>query len=304
MLQFQPIGFGQRVCETSLGVMAYYTPLDDPWRNPAEPLPDLPPLVFLHSLGGGSSAYEWSKVYPAFANDYRVLAPDLVGWGQSSHPTREYSAEDYFTTLTEFLEETGSPATVFASSLTAGITIRLAIQRPDLFQLLILVCPSGYSDFGTNFSQSLSAQITKIPGLNDAIYNLGAANEAAVLNFLGQFLFAQPSRITAEMVSAYVTSTQQRHAQYAALSTLKGNLSFDLSRYIGQLQTPTVMIWGENAWFNRPSIGQRLAKLNPAMIKGFHVIPDAGVLPHLECPAYVVGLAEPYLFTQRPYSRD
>jgi len=36
-------------------------------------------LVVGNGFGGGSSAYEWSKVYPAFANDYRVVAPDLIG---------------------------------------------------------------------------------------------------------------------------------------------------------------------------------------------------------------------------------
>ncbi|MGP1383965.1 MAG: alpha/beta fold hydrolase [Thainema sp.] len=295
MLQFQPSGFGQRVCETSLGVMAYYTPMDQPWRDPKQPEPDLPPLLFLHSLGGGSSAYEWSKVYPAFAADYQVIAPDLIGWGQSTHPIRDYTVEDYFTMLSELMEWIGRPVTVFASSLTAGITVRLAVQQPEHFAQLILVCPSGYSDFGTNFGAGLSAQLTKIPGLNDLIYNLGAANETAVSNFMAQFLFAQPSRITPEMVAAYVTSARQRHAQYAALASLKGNLSFDLSRYISQLSVPTAMIWGEQAKFNRPSIGERLAKLNPHAIKGFHTIPNTGVLPHLEYPAYVVGLATPYL---------
>ena len=295
MLQFQPLGFGQRVCETSLGVMVYYTPTDQPWREPNQPKPDLPPLLFLHSLGGGSSAYEWSKVYPAFAADYQVIAPDLIGWGQSTHPIRDYSVEDYFTMLSELLEFIGRPVTVFASSLIAGITVRLAAQQPEKFAQLILVCPSGYSDFGTDFGAGLSAQLTKIPGLNDLIYNLGAANETAVSNFMTQFLFAQPSRITPEMVNAYVTSARQRHAQYAALASLKGNLSFDLSRYISQLTVPTVMIWGEKAKFNRPNIGERLAKLNPQAIKGFHIIPNTGVLPHLEYPAYVVGLADPYL---------
>jgi len=45
------------------------------------------PLIFLHNFGGGASAYEWSKVYP-LATNYRVLAPDLIGWGESAH--RDY----------------------------------------------------------------------------------------------------------------------------------------------------------------------------------------------------------------------
>lgn len=295
MLQFQPPGFGQRVIETPLGVMAYYTPMTEPWRSPEPPERDLPPLVFLHSLGGGSSAYEWSKVYPAFAADYRVIAPDLIGWGQSTHPVRDYSVEDYLEMLTVLLEAMNPPATVVASSLTAGIMVRLAIARPDLVKMLLLVCPSGYSDFGADFSAGLPAQLTRIPGLDQFIYTVGAANEVAIRNFMTQFLFAQPARITTEMVAAYLASAQQLNASYSALASLKGNLCFDLSRYFGQLQVPTVLLWGERSRFNRPEVGQRLMQLNPKIVKGFHTVPDAGVLPHLELPAVVIGLLEPYL---------
>jgi len=69
--------------------------------------------------------YEWSKVYPAFAAEYRIVAPDLIGWGRSEHPARNYQIDDYLTTITEFLEQTCSgPVTVIASSLTAAFTIR------------------------------------------------------------------------------------------------------------------------------------------------------------------------------------
>ena len=60
----------------------------------------------MHGLGGGSSAYEWSKVYPAFAAEYRVLAPDMMGWGRSAHPEHSYSPEDYITTIEKFIEHT------------------------------------------------------------------------------------------------------------------------------------------------------------------------------------------------------
>lgn len=72
-----PAGFGQRSITASLGRIAYYTAEGDLW-NDAEASES---LVFLHALGGGSSAYEWSKVYPAFAAEYRIIAPDLIGWG-------------------------------------------------------------------------------------------------------------------------------------------------------------------------------------------------------------------------------
>jgi pimeloyl-ACP methyl ester carboxylesterase len=293
MLQFQPPGFGQKVIKTSLGVMAYYTPTALPWRSSDQAADQaaetLSPLIFLHSLGGGSSAYEWSKVYPAFASTYRVIAPDLIGWGQSAHPVRTYQVEDYFAVLTELIETIGTPVSIVASSLTAGITIRLAIQRPDLFQQLFLVSPAGYADFGADYGRNVAAQIAGIPGVDQMIYTLGAANELAVRNFLEQFLFADRSRLTQETVEAYLASAQQPNAEYAALASLRGDLCFDLSLYMPQLTVPTTIVWSEKSRFGSVATGERLAKLSAA-VQDVWAIADVGVMPQLEMPAIVTGL--------------
>ncbi|MBD1941466.1 alpha/beta hydrolase, partial [Coleofasciculus sp. FACHB-712] len=128
----QPPGFEMQSIVTSLGRVVYYTPKGAPWRSADAAMSEnLPTLVFLHGFGGGSSAYEWSKVYPAFATDYRVIAPDLIGWGRSDHPARNYQIDDYINTIIEFIEQTcNEPVPVVASSLTAAFTIRAAIARP------------------------------------------------------------------------------------------------------------------------------------------------------------------------------
>lgn len=288
MLQFQPPGFGSCAIATSLGRMVYYTPVP---KNE-----ELPALIFLHNFGGGASAYEWSKVYPAFASNYRVLAPDLIGWGNSAHPVRDYQITDYLQTIAEFIEKTcQSPVTVVASSLTAGLIIRLAIVQPNLFQKLLLVCPSGFDDFGQGAGRRLPLQIISTPLLDRLIYALGAENAAAVRNFLMRFLFGLPERVSEEMVEAYLASAQQPNAQYAALAFLRGDLYFDLALYLPQLTIPTVMLWGEKAQFTDVNLGRRLAKLNPQAVRGFEAIADTGVLPHLEMPAVVIGLLQRYL---------
>jgi pimeloyl-ACP methyl ester carboxylesterase len=273
--------------------MVYYTQISAPWENSKDQ--DLPPLLFLHNFGGGASAYEWSKIYPAYASTYRILAPDLIGWGKSAHPVRDYQIQDYLTTILEFITQTcNQPVTVVASSLTAALTIRLAVTYPDLFKALFLVCPSGFNDFGEGAGRRLPLSLINTPLVDNLIYALGAENEIAVRNFLQSFLFAKPERVTQEMVSAYLSSAQQYQAKFAALSFLRGNLYFDLSLYIQQLQVPTVMLWGEKAQFTNMPLGRRLANLNPGAIKGFQEIPDTGILPHLEIPAVVMGILQKY----------
>jgi pimeloyl-ACP methyl ester carboxylesterase len=295
MLQFQPPGFGQKIVNTSLGSMVYYSPIAAPWTKNTEK-DQLPTLVFLHNFGGGASAYEWSKVYPAFASSYRIIAPDLIGWGQSAHPIRDYQVRDYLTTLAEFISQVSDlPVTVVASSLTGGLIVRLAIEHPELFKALLLVCPSGFDDFGQNAGRRLPLNLIRTPFLSSLIYSLGATNDVAVRNFLVQFLFANPKLVTAEMVEAYLASAQQANAEYAALAFLRGDLYFDLPLYIDQLTVSTVIFWGERAQFTRLDLGRRLARLNSQAVRGFEVIENTGILPHLEQPALFIGLLERYM---------
>ena len=292
-----PLGFGQRSTVTSLGRMVYYTAEKMPWIGlPNSTSENKPNLVFFHGFGGGSSAYEWSKVYPAFAAEYRILAPDLIGWGRSEHPARNYLVEDYITTLIEFIEKTcGSPTDVIASSLTGAIVIRAAIARPDLFKSLILTIPSGLSDFGQDYGRSFFAQLVATPILDRLLYSTGIATEGGIRSFLEQRQFADSRRIYQEIVDAYLESALEPNAEYAALSFVRGDLSFDLSLYITQLTTPTAIIWGEKSQFTGPDIGQRLANLNPEAIKVFQPLENVGLTPQLEIPAVTIGLIRQYL---------
>jgi pimeloyl-ACP methyl ester carboxylesterase len=284
---------GQQSVPTSLGEMVSYLPVAPPWQLPSL---NAQPLVFLHNFGGGASAYEWSKVYPAFLEQYRVLVPDLIGWGNSAHPVRDYQIEDYLVTLTEFLEKTcDRPAIVVASSLTGAIVLRLAVQRSDLFKALFLACPSGFADLGQEAGRRLPLQAIGLPLLDQFIYSVGAMNELAVRNFLEQFLFANPNRVSQEMVAAYLESAKQPNAQYAALAFLRGDLYFDLASYVPQLTTPTAIVWGENAQFVEANLGRRVAQLNSTHIQTFVTVPNAGVLLALEQPAIAIGLLQQFL---------
>lgn len=296
MLKFQPSGFGQKWAQGRLGKIAYYTPVALPWPVGKEidagtDAKKRTTVIFFHNFGGGASAYEWSKVYAALAANYTVIAPDLIGWGASSHPARRYTSQDYISSIETFIEQVASePIVGVASSLTAGLVIRLAVEKPHLFQRLFLTCPSGFRDFGEGAGRRIPEPIINTPFLESVIYAIGATNEIAVRNFLENFLFAKRDRLSNEIVSAYLTSAQQPNAEYAALSFLRGDLYFDLAPYIEQLQIPTAMVWGENAQFTSVISGRRLANLNPYTVRRFQVVSNTGVLPHLEQPGVVTAL--------------
>lgn len=293
---FLPPGFDQQSIETKLGRMVYYTAVSTLWSDTDAARAREKTLVFFHGFGGGSSAYEWSKVYPAFAAEYRILAPDLIGWGRSDHPERNYQIDDYVTTIIEFMEQTcNGPTTVIASALTAAFTTRAAIARPELFKSLILTTAAGLKEFGENYSQSFSAQIVNIPLLDRLLYRTGVSTSFGIRSFLEQRQFAHKERVYPEIVEAYLQSAQQPNAEYAALAFVRGDLSFDLSQYITQLTVPTAIIWGRKSEFTGPEVGRRLAEMNPQAVRIFQHLDDVGFTPQLELPAVTIGLIRKFL---------
>lgn len=197
---FLPPGFGERSIVTTLGRMVYYTAVGAPWDTLDAAQSSDRTLVFLHAFGGGSSAYEWSKVYPAFAAEYRIKAPDLIGWGRSDHPARNYQIDDYINIIIEFMEKTCSgPTPVMASGLTAAFIIRAAIARPELFKSLFLVTAAGLADFEKDYSRSFSAQIVNIPILNQLLYRTGVSTSFGIRSYLEQRQFAKLDLVTSNL---------------------------------------------------------------------------------------------------------
>ncbi|NJN01772.1 MAG: alpha/beta fold hydrolase [Leptolyngbyaceae cyanobacterium RM1_1_2] len=291
---FIPKGFAQEAVPTPLGEMVYYTNKAEPWQDTLSDAAET--LVFFHGFGGGSSAYEWSKVYPAFASEFRIIAPDLIGWGRSAHPERKYIPEDFITAILEFLPQVSQgPTRVIASALTAAFVIRAAIARPELFRWLILTTAAGLLEFGNSYRDNFFTQLAGTPVIDQFLYKAGVATSFGIRSFLEQRQFAQGDRVYPEIVEAYLQSALQPNGEYAALAFVRGDLCFDLSEYIEQLTIPTAMIWGRSTEYTGPEVGRRLAKMNPEAIRIFYQWDDVGFTPQLELPAVTVGLLRRFM---------
>jgi pimeloyl-ACP methyl ester carboxylesterase len=288
-----PPGFIQRTAPLKGGSLAYVEA--DPGFWPAPPA-GAPPLVFIHGFGGGSSSYEWAQVYPAFAADHPILAPDLLGWGRSDHPDRPLSTDDYLALLSDLVTQLcPRPPVVVASSLSAALVVRLAIAQPQQLRGLVLIAPAGLADFGQDPRGSVVNQIARLPGVDQLIYHGAIATAEGIRLFLSQRQFAAPNQLREETVAAYRQSAQQPRAEVAALAFVRGDLSFDLAAYLPQMTTPTAMIWGEAAQITDIALGQRLVALNPEAICQFDTLPGVGLTPQLEQPGVIIGLIQQFL---------
>src|SRR5437588_11002881 len=106
--------------------------------------PDAPPLVLLHTPGMGASAYEMRAIMEPLAEQYRVYAPDLLGFGLSDRPRLDYSAETYISLCHDFLADVvKQPATLVASRLSCNYAIAIAGRFPNLCERLVLISPTS-----------------------------------------------------------------------------------------------------------------------------------------------------------------
>jgi len=103
-----------------------------------------PPLLLVHGLGS-NAAQDWGRLVAPLARSYHVYAPDLPGFGRSERPPNaDYSIPMQVEAVRAFLEAVGvSRARVAGLSMGGWIVARLAGERPQLVERLVLVDPAG-----------------------------------------------------------------------------------------------------------------------------------------------------------------
>ncbi|HWC21059.1 MAG TPA: alpha/beta fold hydrolase [Flexivirga sp.] len=101
-----------------------------------------PALLLLHGVACDHTT--WDRVIAPLAKDYTVIAPDLLGHGQSAKPRGDYSLGGYANGMRDLLTILGvDRVTVVGHSFGGGVALQFAYQFPELTERLILVAPGG-----------------------------------------------------------------------------------------------------------------------------------------------------------------
>ena len=102
-------------------------------------------LLLIHGMGGSSAS--WREIVPKLSKKYRVVAPDLLGHGESDKPRGDYSLGAFAVFLRDFLDALGIPeVTVVGHSLGGGVAMQFAHQHRDYCQRLVLISSGGLGD--------------------------------------------------------------------------------------------------------------------------------------------------------------
>src|SRR5215469_854855 len=105
------------------------------------------PVILLHGAGGEGA--RWMPTIKGLAGNFRVIALDQIGWGQSDKPLTIYHTGVFAGFLAQFMKEIGVPkAAIMGQSLGAGVTLYMAVHHPEMVERIVLVDGGGYRAAG------------------------------------------------------------------------------------------------------------------------------------------------------------
>src|ERR671923_786841 len=101
-----------------------------------------PVLLLLHGITDSSQT--WERVAPLLSERFALVAPDLLGHGDSATPRGDYSLGAHASGVRDVLTALGHErATVIGHSLGGGIAMQFAYQFPERSERLVLVSSGG-----------------------------------------------------------------------------------------------------------------------------------------------------------------
>jgi len=102
------------------------------------------PVVLLHGGIIDAASVSWPPVIDRLAPDYRVLAPDLLGYGESDLPPGPYSIPRHASVVAAVIDELElESVTLVGLSLGGAVAMQVALDRPDLVDRLVPIDPFG-----------------------------------------------------------------------------------------------------------------------------------------------------------------
>ncbi len=263
-----------------------------------------PVLVLIHGIT--SSSRTWERVLPALAEHHTVLAPDLLGHGESAKPRGDYSLGAYASGVRDLMIALGlTPATVVGHSLGGGIAMQLAYQFPERIERLALV-----SSGGLGREVNLILRAATLPGseyvlpllcapvLRDAVRTLGRAagvvglkpgsDLQGILEGFGSLAAVDARRAFLHTARSIIDLTGQRVSAQDRLYLAAG--------------MPTLIVWGENDPMIPVAHGREAHAAMPG--SRLEIFSDAGHFPFNDDPVRFAALLREFVAGTAPAEHD
>lgn len=225
---------------------------------------DGPPVVMLHGGGPGASGVSnYSRNIDALARSYRVIVPDMPGYGRS---TKHVDHSDPFGYLADMirglLDELGiQTAHLIGNSYGGAAALRLALDTPHRAGRLVLMGPGGIGTTRGLPTDGLKSLLSYYAGDGPSRDKLAA--------FIRTYLVYDGAAVPDDLIDLrYQASIDPEVVANPPLrrpSGLRTLWRMDLTRdrRLRTLRNPTLVLWGRDDKVNRPSGGPLLLDLMP-----------------------------------------
>ena len=255
-------------------------------------------LLLIHGMAGSSDA--WRELIPRLAKSYRVVAPDLLGHGQSTKPRGDYSLGAFAVWLRDLLDELGiAQAMIVGHSLGGGVAMQFIYQHPDYCERVILISSGGLGNDVGWILRLLSA-----PGAEFVLPIIAPAPVLKAGNKIGSWFTSAGMRNprASEIWRAY-SSFSDKPTRDAFLRTLRSVVDYRgqavsaLNRLHVRSELPTLAIWGEDDEIIPVEHGYAAQNARPG--SRLEVLPGVGHFAHVEAPTEVADIIDDFMKTTR-----
>lgn len=198
-----------------------------------------PVVVFLHGSGNGASGYSNFKGnYPALVKaGYRVILPDLIGFGYSDKPGDvEYPLAFFVECVKQALDVIGiEKCTLIGNSLGGAVALGFALAHPQNVDRLVLMAPGGVSDMPDYLA---------MPGMAAMFAHMATGqpftHETMKAFFIKAFV-VNPDCVDDALVAERLALMQLQNPQ--VMKTMKVP---NLTERLGEIECPSLTLWGIN----------------------------------------------------------
>ncbi|WP_417489070.1 alpha/beta fold hydrolase [Maricaulis sp.] len=245
---------------------------------------DAPVIVMVH--GFSYSLESWDGWAEDLSADHRVIRMDLPGHGLTGpDPLQRYSVPQTVEFLGALLDELGlDHVTLAGNSLGGLVSWRLAAERPDLVDRLVLVAPGAYSINGVT-DQPVAVPMGVSFYLTSAPEAMVAAASAGLYGDVSRMDPALPARVHALMQTPGVGQALVERLEVFTLP--------DPTADLAQVEAPALVLWGGRDVMIPVEQAARIAADLPQAELIIH--DDLGHILHEEDPARTVADVRAFL---------
>ena len=259
-----------------------------------------PVILLLHGVAGSSET--WGPVIEPLAEKYTIVAPDLIGHGESAKPRGDYSLGAFASGLRDLLQAIGHDScTVVGHSLGGGIAMQMAYQFPERCERLVLVSSGG---LGREVNFLLRA--ATLPGSEIVIPLLASGRVLGAGEWLGRQVARTGLRAGSDLEELWrgLTSLHDAGARQAFVYTLRsivdpgGQRVSARDRLYLAKEMPTLIMWGESDRIIPAHHGAEAHEAMPG--SRFESFPGAGHFPHRDDPLRFARVLDDFIRSTEP----